>query len=46
MRHLIIEPLPPKNRLLELLATLTPIEEAFPDVEDMPPTDEPIFCHL
>jgi antitoxin VapB len=41
--RLIIEPLPPKNRLLALLATLTPIDEAFPDVEDMPLTDEPIF---
>jgi antitoxin VapB len=41
--RLIIEPLPPKNHLLALLATLTPIEEAFPDVEDMPLTDEPIF---
>jgi antitoxin VapB len=41
--RLIIELLPPKNRLLALLATLTPIEEAFPDVEDMPLPDEPIF---
>jgi antitoxin VapB len=41
--RLIIEPLPPKNRLLALLATLTPIEEAFPNVEDIPLTDEPIF---
>ena len=33
--RLIIEPLPPKNSLLALLATLAPIEEDFPDVEDI-----------
>ncbi len=33
--RLIIEPLPPKNSLLALLAMLAPIEEDFPDVEDI-----------
>ena len=34
--RLIIEPLPKKS-LLELLATLEPIEEEFPEILDPPP---------
>ena len=34
--RLIIEPAPILS-LLELLATLDPIEEEFPDIEDPPP---------
>jgi len=34
--RLIIEPAPPKS-LLALLATLTPIDEEFPPIEDLPP---------
>ena len=41
--RLIVEPLR-KGRLLALLATLEPIEEAFPDVdEDLPALDEPVL---
>ncbi len=39
--RLIVEPIR-KGRLLALLATLDPIEQTFPDVdEDLPPLDEP-----
>ncbi len=34
--RLIIEPVPPKS-LLALLATLEPIDEEFPEIEDLPP---------
>lgn len=37
--RLIIEPAPPKS-LLDVLATLQPIEEAFPDIDDAAP--EPV----
>ena len=37
--RLIIEPVPPP-RLLALLATLDPLDEAFPEIDDPPP--EPI----
>ena len=41
--RLIVEPVR-KGRLLALLATLEPIEEAFPDVdEDLPALDEPVL---
>ena len=39
--RLILEPVR-KGRLLKLLASLEPLEEAFPDVdEDLAPLDEP-----
>lgn len=39
--RLIVEPLR-KGRLLALLATLEPLNEPFPDVDDdLPPLDEP-----
>ncbi len=41
--RLIIEPVDEKNRLLELLKTLEPIEEHFPEMEDPPIDDEDIF---
>jgi len=41
--RLIVEPVAKKNRLLELLKTLSPIEEAFPEIEDPPAYDEKIF---
>jgi len=34
--RLIIEPAPKKS-LLALLATLSPIEDEFPEIEDLPP---------
>lgn len=37
--RLIIEPAPKKS-LLALLATLEPLDEDFPDIEDLPP--EPV----
>ncbi len=37
---IIIEPAPQKLSLLELLDTLEPIEEEFPEIEDLPP--EPV----
>ena len=41
--RLIVEPVR-KGRLLALLATLEPIEEAFPDVDEDPPAlDEPVL---
>ena len=41
--RLIIEPVDEKNRLLELLKTLEPIEEDFPEMEDPPIANEDIF---
>lgn len=32
--RLVIEPVKPTRNLLEILATLEPIEEAFPDVDE------------
>jgi antitoxin VapB len=40
--RLIIEPIPSPNRLLALLETLEPLEEALPEVED-PVAGEGIF---
>lgn len=37
--RLIIEPVPPRS-LLEILATLKPIPETFPPIEELPP--EPV----
>ncbi len=37
---LILEPVTTKNRLLELLKTLEPIHEEFPEMEDPPVKDE------
>lgn len=37
------EPLPKKNGLKALLASWTPLEEAFPEIEDYPPVNEDIF---
>ena len=37
---LILEPVGIHNRLLELLKTLTPIQEDFPEMEDPPVKDE------
>jgi len=34
--RLVIEPVPPRS-LLGVLATLQPIEETFPPIEDLPP---------
>ena len=36
--RLIIEPAPKKS-LLEILKTLHPIEEEFPEIEDLPPEE-------
>lgn len=41
--RLIIEPVSNQHPLLALLATLAPINEAFPDVEQAPLADEAIF---
>ncbi|NCT67442.1 MAG: AbrB/MazE/SpoVT family DNA-binding domain-containing protein [Rhodanobacteraceae bacterium] len=41
--RLVIEPLKPKRNLLEILATLEPIEEEFPEIDDPPVSDEDIF---
>ena len=38
--RLILEPVGIKNRLLELLKTLEPIQEEFPSIEDPPVIDE------
>ena len=38
--RLIIEPAPVKLSLLELLDTLEPVDEEFPEIEDLPP--EPV----
>jgi antitoxin VapB len=40
---LILEPLGIKNRLLELLTKLDPIQEEFPEMEDPPVKDEDLF---
>lgn len=41
--RLIVEPVSKSNRLLELLKTLQPIDEKFPDIDDPPAEDEDIF---
>lgn len=41
--RLILEPAVKKNRLLELLKTLEPIGEEFPEIEDPPIQDEEIL---
>ncbi|MFH0727175.1 MAG: AbrB/MazE/SpoVT family DNA-binding domain-containing protein [Pseudomonadota bacterium] len=42
-KSLIVEPVGTKNRLIELLKTLKPIDEKFPHINDPPATDEDIF---
>ncbi len=41
--RLILEPVSAKNRLIDLLKTLEPIQEDFPEIEDSPAGDEDIF---
>ncbi|HUG22401.1 antitoxin [Piscinibacter sp.] len=41
--RLIIEPLRRSNRLLDLLKTLEPMNDGFPEIEDPPVKDEDIF---
>ena len=41
--RLILEPVSAKNRLIELLKTLEPIQEDFPKIDDLPADDEDIF---
>jgi antitoxin VapB len=42
-KRLILEPVNAENRLVELLKTLEPIQEEFPEMEDPPTDDEDIF---
>ncbi len=42
-KRLILEPVSAKNRLVELLKTLEPIQEEFPEMEDTLAADEDIF---
>lgn len=41
--RLILEPVGPQNRLIELLKTLEPILEEIPEMEDPPVKDEDFF---
>lgn len=41
--RLIVEPLNKKRTLLEVLATLEPLDEEFPEIEDPPVRDEDIL---
>lgn len=41
--RLIIEPIHKPNRLLALLMTLEPLEEAFPEIDDPAVRDEDVF---
>lgn len=41
--RLVIEPVARRRNLHELLATLQPLNEPFPTIEDMPSADEDIF---
>lgn len=41
--RLIVEPVKKKRDLLEILATLEPLDEEFPEIEDPPVRDEDIF---
>ena len=39
--RLVIEPVPPKRNLLEILATLEPLDDDFANVDDgLPPLDD------
>jgi antitoxin VapB len=38
--RLIIEPAPPRERLLALLAGWEPLDEEFPEISDTPPISE------
>ena len=40
--RLVLEPIPKRSRLLEVLAAMEPVEEEFPDVDDgLLPLEEP-----
>ncbi|MDP1652074.1 MAG: AbrB/MazE/SpoVT family DNA-binding domain-containing protein [Rhodocyclaceae bacterium] len=41
--RLIVEPAPPRNKLLALLASWEPLDEVFPDIADLPPASEDVF---
>ena len=41
--RLVLEPIQRKRNLLEILATLEPLDEEFPEIDDPPVTDEDIF---
>jgi antitoxin VapB len=41
--RLVIEPLKPKRNLLEILATLEPIDEEFLEIDDPPVSHEDTF---
>lgn len=41
--RLIVEPVARKRDLRELLATLEPLDEDFPEIEDSPVQDEDVF---
>lgn len=41
--RLIIEPAPPRNKLLSLLAGWEPLADEFPEVIDLPPAPEDVF---
>jgi antitoxin VapB len=41
--RLIIEPVAPTNRLIQLLKTLKPVDASFPDIDDPPVVDEDFF---
>lgn len=41
--RLVIEPVKPKRSLREILATLEPIDDEFPDIDDPPVTGKEIF---
>ena len=42
-KRLILEPIKSKNRLVELLKTLKPVQDEFPEVKDPPIVDEDVF---
>lgn len=41
--RLIVEPIVRRRDLRELLATLRPLKQPFPEIEDLPMADEDIF---
>jgi len=41
--RLVIEPVKRKRNLLEILATLEPLDETLPEIDDPPVADEDIF---
>ena len=41
--RLIVEPIVRRRDLRELLATLKPLKQSFPEIKDSPATDEDIF---